>query len=148
MAVGAIVARILTQYSDKGSKAATKDINKLGKSFDAFAKKSAKAFGLATLAAAAFAVKIGKDAVLRRSHVDLVLLHVAVEVEVLPVDEAEHVVELGRSALTVVRGKRRAVLPTNARAVEDDGRCEVCVRARELPTGQHVLMARGDAPLD
>jgi len=63
MAVGAIVARILTQYSDKGSKAATKDINKLGKSFDKFAKKSAKAFGVAALAAAAFAVKIGKDAV-------------------------------------------------------------------------------------
>ena len=63
MAVGAVVARILTQYSDKGSKAATKDINKLGKSFDAFAKKSAKAFGIAALAAAAFAVKIGKDAV-------------------------------------------------------------------------------------
>ena len=63
MAVGAVVARILTQYSDKGSKAAQKDINKLGKNFDAFAKKSAKAFGLAALAAAAFAVKIGKDAV-------------------------------------------------------------------------------------
>jgi hypothetical protein len=63
MAIGAVVARILTQYSDKGSKAATKDINKLGKSFDAFAKKSAKAFGIAALAAAAFAVKIGKDAV-------------------------------------------------------------------------------------
>ena len=85
---------------------------------------------------------------LRCSHVDLVLLHVAVEVEVLPVDEAEHVVELGRSALTVVRGKRRAVLPTDARAVEDDGRCEVGMRASELPTGQHVLVARGDAPLD
>ena len=63
MAVGAVVARILTQYSDKGSKAATKDINKMGKSFDKFAKKSAKAFGVAALAAAAFAVKIGKDAV-------------------------------------------------------------------------------------
>jgi len=63
MAVGAVVARILTQYSDKGSKAATKDINKLGKSFDKFAKKSAKAFGVAALAAGAFAVKIGKDAV-------------------------------------------------------------------------------------
>lgn len=63
MAVGAVVARILTQYSDKGSKAASKDINKLGKNFDAFAKKSAKAFGIAALAAAAFAVKIGKDAV-------------------------------------------------------------------------------------
>jgi hypothetical protein len=63
MAVGAVVARILTQYSDKGSKAASKDIAKLGKNFDNFAKKSAKAFGIAALAAAAFAVKIGKDAV-------------------------------------------------------------------------------------
>jgi hypothetical protein len=63
MAVGAVVARILTQYSDKGSKAASKDIAKLGKNFDKFAKKSAKAFGVAALAAAAFAVKIGKDAV-------------------------------------------------------------------------------------
>ncbi len=63
MAVGSIVARILTQYSDKGSKTARKDINKLGKSFDNFAKKSAKAFGLAAAASAAFAIKIGKDAV-------------------------------------------------------------------------------------
>ena len=63
MAVGAVVARILTQYSDKGSKAAQKDINKLGKNIDGFAKKSAKAFGVAALASAAFAVKIGKDAV-------------------------------------------------------------------------------------
>ena len=63
MAIGAVVARILTQYSDKGSKAAQKDIAKLGKSFDKFAKKSAKAFGVAAAAAAAFALKIGKDAV-------------------------------------------------------------------------------------
>ena len=63
MAVGAIVARILTQYSDKGSKAAQKDIKKLGTSIDKFAKKSAKAFGVAALASAAFAAKIGKDAV-------------------------------------------------------------------------------------
>jgi hypothetical protein len=63
MAVGAVVARILTQYSDKGSKAAQKDINKLGKNIDGFAKKATKAFGLAALASAAFAAKIGKDAV-------------------------------------------------------------------------------------
>ena len=63
MAIGAVVARILTQYSDKGSKAASKDIAKLGKNFDKFAKKSAKAFGVAAAAAAAFAIKIGKDAV-------------------------------------------------------------------------------------
>lgn len=63
MAVGSIVARILTQYSDKGSKAAAKDINKLGKNFDAFAKKATRAFGLAAAASAAFAVKMGVDAV-------------------------------------------------------------------------------------
>lgn len=63
MAVGAVVARILTQYSDKGSKAARKDIAKLGKSFDNFSKKTAKSFGIAAAAVGAFAVKIGKDAV-------------------------------------------------------------------------------------
>jgi hypothetical protein len=63
MAVGAVVARILTQYSDKGSKAAQKDIAKLGKQFDAFAKKTTRAFGIAAAAVGAFAIKVGKDAV-------------------------------------------------------------------------------------
>ena len=63
MAVGAVVARILTQYSDKGSKAAQKDIAKLGKNFDDFAKKTVKAFGIAAAAVGAFAIKVGKDAV-------------------------------------------------------------------------------------
>ena len=63
MATGAIVARILTQYSDKGSKQAQKDIKKLGTDFDKFAKKSFQAFGLAAAASAAFAAKVGTDAV-------------------------------------------------------------------------------------
>jgi len=63
MAVGAVVARILTQYSDKGSKAAQKDIAKLQKRIDAFGKKALKNFALAGAAAGAFAVKIGVDAV-------------------------------------------------------------------------------------
>ena len=63
MAVGAIVARILTQYSDKGTKAAVKDINKMEKKFGDFANKTAKTFGLAAVAAGAFAVKVGYDAV-------------------------------------------------------------------------------------
>jgi len=63
MALGAVVARIVSQYSDKGSKAAQRDIAKLGKNFDAFAKKAGKAFAIAGAASAAFAVKIGKDAV-------------------------------------------------------------------------------------
>ena len=63
MAAGAVVARIITQYSDKGSKAAARDINKLGKSFDKFAGKVGKAFGIAAAASAAFAVKVGVDAV-------------------------------------------------------------------------------------
>jgi hypothetical protein len=63
MAIGAVVARILTQYSDKGSKAAQKDIAKLGKKFDDFSRRTTKAFGLAAAAVGAFAIKIGKDAV-------------------------------------------------------------------------------------
>lgn len=63
MAVGAVVARIITQYSDKGSKAAARDINKLGKSFDKFAGKVGKAFAIGAAAAGAFAVKIGVDSV-------------------------------------------------------------------------------------
>jgi hypothetical protein len=63
MAIGAVTARIITQYSDKGSKAAARDINKLGKSFDKFAGKVAKSFGIAAAASAAFAIKIGTDAV-------------------------------------------------------------------------------------
>ena len=63
MAVGAVVARIVSQYSDKGSKAAQRDIAKLGKNFDAFAKKAGKAFAIAGAASAAFAVKVGVDAV-------------------------------------------------------------------------------------
>ena len=63
MAVGAVVARILTQYSDKGSKAAQKDIAKLQKRIDAFGKKALKNFAIAGAAAGAFAVKIGVDAV-------------------------------------------------------------------------------------
>lgn len=63
MATGAIVARILTQYSDKGSKAAAKDINKLGANFDKFSKKAGKAFAVAGVAAVAFAAKIGYDSV-------------------------------------------------------------------------------------
>lgn len=63
MSTGAVVARILTQYSDKGSKQAQKDIQKLGKKIDAFGAKAAKSFGLAAAATAALAVKIGKDAV-------------------------------------------------------------------------------------
>jgi hypothetical protein len=63
VASGSVIARILTQYSDKGSKAAQRDINKLGKQFGDFGRRAAKAFAVAGVAAAAFAVKIGKDAV-------------------------------------------------------------------------------------
>lgn len=63
MATGAVLARILTQYSDKGSKAAVKDIARLTKKFDDFGKKAKKSFGIAITATAALSIKIGKDAV-------------------------------------------------------------------------------------
>jgi len=63
MATGAIVARILSQYNGAGTKAAKKDLVTLSKGFDRMAKRSAKAFGIAAAAGAAFAVKIGVDSV-------------------------------------------------------------------------------------
>ena len=63
MATGAVIARILTQYSDKGSKAAQKDIARLTKKFDDFGRKARKSFGIAIAATATLAIKIGKDAV-------------------------------------------------------------------------------------
>jgi len=63
MAIGAVTARIITQYSDKGSKAAARDIKKLGASFDKFAGKVGKAFAVGAAAVGAFAVKIGIDSV-------------------------------------------------------------------------------------
>jgi len=63
MATGAIVARILSQYNGAGTKAAKKDLVTLSKGFDRMAKRSAKAFGIAAAASAAFAVKMGVDSV-------------------------------------------------------------------------------------
>lgn len=60
---GAVIARIISQYSDKGSKQAQKDIAKLGKNIDAFSKRAVKAFGVASLAAVGLAAKLGRDAV-------------------------------------------------------------------------------------
>ena len=59
----AIIERIVTVYNDKGSKQAVKDLNKLEKNFADAGKKIAKAFAVATAAAGALAIKIGKDAV-------------------------------------------------------------------------------------
>ena len=63
MATGAVIARIVSQYSDKGSKEAAKDIKRLGQNIDNFGRNASRAFGLATVATAGFAAKLGVDAV-------------------------------------------------------------------------------------
>lgn len=63
MATGAVVARILSQYSDKGSKEAQRDIQRLGKKIDAFGKKATKSFAVAGIATAAYATKLAVDSV-------------------------------------------------------------------------------------
>ena len=60
---GAVIARIISQYDDKGAKAASKDLQKAGKSFSEFGAKVGKAFAVAAAASAAFAVKLGVDSV-------------------------------------------------------------------------------------
>jgi len=63
MAQGAIIARIVSEYSAKGTKAAQKDLNSLNKKFDAMGKKALLATNAAVAGFAALSVKIGKDAV-------------------------------------------------------------------------------------
>ena len=57
---GAVIARIVSQYSDKGSKAAQKDIANMGKKIDNWSKKAVKSYAVAAAAAGAFAYKFGK----------------------------------------------------------------------------------------
>ena len=59
----ALIERIITVYNDKGSKQAIKDVKNLEDKFGEAGKKIAKAFAVATAAAGALALKIGKDAV-------------------------------------------------------------------------------------
>ena len=63
MSSGAVIARIISQYSDKGSKAAQKDIARTAKTIDAFNKKIVKSYAIAGAAVAAFGIKLAKDAV-------------------------------------------------------------------------------------
>lgn len=63
MAKGAIIARILSEYDAKGTKAASKDLGELEKHFGEFGKKAKEAFGLAAAASAGLAVAFGVDAV-------------------------------------------------------------------------------------
>ena len=60
---GAIIARIISQYSDKGTRAAQKDLKHVGKQFVDFGQKVKHSFELAAVASSAFAIKIGTDSV-------------------------------------------------------------------------------------
>ena len=61
--VGAVIARIITQYSDKGSKAAQRDAKKLEKSFETFSKRAKIAFAGAAAGAGYFATRLAKEGV-------------------------------------------------------------------------------------
>jgi len=61
MSKGAVVARIVSEYSDKGTKAAARDLQNSNKHFSDFASNVKKSFMLAGAAAGAFAIKIGVD---------------------------------------------------------------------------------------
>ncbi len=69
-ASGAIIARIVSQYSNAGTKAAERDLKKFGAGIDKWAKRAAKAFAVVAAAAVFMAVKIGKQAVDSASHLN------------------------------------------------------------------------------
>lgn len=61
--VGAVIARIITQYSDKGTKAAAKDARKLEKSFEQMSRRTKLAFAGAAAGAGYFAQRIARDGI-------------------------------------------------------------------------------------
>lgn len=61
--VGAVIARIITQYSDKGTKAAVKDAKKLEKSFDTMARRTKLAFAGAAAGAGFFAQRLAREGI-------------------------------------------------------------------------------------
>ena len=67
---GAIIARIVSQYSNAGTKAAERDLKKFGAGIDKWAKRAAKAFAVVAAAAIFMAVKIGKQAVAAASNLN------------------------------------------------------------------------------
>ena len=63
MATGAIIARIVSQYSGKGVSTAKRDLVSLSGGFDKMAKRAVKSFAIVGVAAGAMAIKIGFDAI-------------------------------------------------------------------------------------
>ena len=62
-AKGSVIARILSEYSDKGTKAARKDLVELQNNFHEFGKKATEAFAVAGAAGLAFAAQSVKLAI-------------------------------------------------------------------------------------
>lgn len=60
---GSVIARIVSQYSPKGTAAARKDLKRMEKQVSDIGKKIAKGFAAAGAAVSAFAIKVGKESI-------------------------------------------------------------------------------------
>jgi len=123
---GAVIARIITQYSDKGSKAAQKDARKIEKSFDRMSRRTKLAFAGAGAGVGYFAQRLAREGVKAAA------------------DEDKALASLGRTLKNV--GQGFAIPQVNA--FIEQQQMAVAVSEEQLrPAFQRLVTVLGDAGL-
>jgi hypothetical protein len=123
---GAVIARIITQYSDKGSKAAQKDARKLEQSFDRMSRRTKLAFAGAAAGVGYFAQRIAREGIRAAA------------------DEDKALASLGRTLENV--GQAFAIPQVNA--FIEQQQMAVAVSEDQLrPAFQRLVTVLGDAGL-
>ena len=123
---GAVIARIITQYSDKGSKAAQKDARKLEQSFERMSRRTKLAFAGAAAGVGYFAQRVAREGVKAAA------------------DEDKALASLGRTLQNV--GQAFAIPQVNA--FIEQQQMAVAVSEDQLrPAFQRLVTVLGDAGL-
>ena len=123
---GAVIARIITQYSDKGSKAAQKDAKKLEQSFERMSRRTKLAFAGAAAGVGYFAQRIAREGIKAAA------------------DEDKALASLGRTLQNV--GQAFAIPQVNA--FIESQQMAVAVSEDQLrPAFQRLVTVLGDAGL-
>lgn len=123
---GAVIARIITQYSDKGSKAAQKDAKKLEQSFERMSRRTKLAFAGAAAGVGYFAQRVAREGVKAAA------------------DEDKALASLGRTLQNV--GQAFAIPQVNA--FIEQQQMAVAVSEDQLrPAFQRLVTVLGDAGL-
>lgn len=124
--VGAVIARIITQYSDKGSKAAQKDAKKLEQSFERMSRRTKLAFAGAAAGVGYFAQRVAREGIKAAA------------------DEDKALASLGRTLQNV--GQAFAIPQVNA-FIEQQQMIVAVSEDQLRPAFQRLVTVLGDAGL-